>query len=866
MFRFGIAVLLLWIITAVFFLPVFKDQVLLQQDIIRHKGMSKDIVDFRSVNGQEPLWTNRMFGGMPAYQISTLYSGNWLSFPDACMKLFMPLPAGYLFMYMFCFLILMWCLEIKPLIAVTGAVAYGFSSYFLIILEAGHNSKANAIGYLPALLGGVFLLFNSRNIYLGFILTALFTALELNANHVQISYYGYILVFCILVYYAIASQKQKSFKGYLKHVMVFILASCLGVLPNAGNLLTTKQYSVLTTRGPSELNGKAAVLKQTPLDEAVSEVQIASAQEAFNTNKTSGLDADYATQWSYGIGETLTLLIPNFKGGSSQAIRDADKSALKGVNPEFSEQVLASSAYFGDQPFTSGPVYAGSIICFLAVLAMLYLKHPIKWALFAATLISIVLSWGHHVMGLTKWCMDVIPGYNKFRAVSMTLVIAELTLPLLAVLALKQWFESTTEMRAKSMQALKWAMVLTGGLCLVMLIMPKALVAFSPAGETEQLVQQATQSGISKSEAERYVMQLMPEIENARKQLLTSDAMRSLIFIVLTALVLYVFTALKSPSTKTQWIAGLALLILITIDLWSVNRRYISDSSFISKAQEQAMITAKSPADEEILKDQGLGYRVLNLSVSPFNDAQTSYWHNSVGGYHAAKLKAYQEFIDFELDAEIKHIFKNGAALFGTDSSRIQLLNKLHGLNMLNTSYLILPGGASEQTMAFKNTQAYGACWLVKQVKALPGPDDVLLHLRTHPDKQTAYVNAKDFNTNAHYNTENSEIALISKTANACTYTANCKNTSFAVFSEIYYPDGWNVMVDGKPSTYVRVNSILRGMALQAGLHRIEFKFEPQVYKTSNTVSLIGSIVLFCSCLIAGFLNRKQGHGTIKEH
>lgn len=864
-FPFVVAVIFLWICTAVFFLPVFKDQVLLQQDIIRHKGMSKDIVDFRSATGEEPLWTNRMFGGMPAFQISTLYSGNWLSYPDVLMKLFMPLPAGYLFMYMFCFLILMWCIDVKPLIAVTGALAYGFSSYFLIILEAGHNSKANAIGYLPALVGGVYLIFNSSKRYVGFILVTLFTALELNANHVQISYYGYILLACILVYFAIEALQKHSFKAYTVKFLVFLLASIMGVLPNAGNLVSTKAYSVHTTRGPSKLNGEAAVLKQTPLDEPVNPSQMKLAQQVFNANKTSGLDADYATQWSYGIGETLTLLIPNFKGGSSQALRDADKSVLKGVNPEFAEQVLASSAYFGDQPFTSGPVYAGAIICFLAILAMFYVEHPFKWALFAATLLSIVLSWGHHVMGITKWCMDVIPGYNKFRAVSMTLVIAELTLPLLAVMALKQWIQNSTQNTQKQMRALKWALICTGGLCLVMIVIPQALVSFSPAGESEQLVQQAAQSGISKPEAERYIMQLMPEIEHARKQLLTNDATRSLVLILLTALILFGYVKLKSTKNSIRWAIGLGILILIMFDLWNVNRRYITNDAFISKAQEQAMITVKSAADEDILKDQGLGHRVLNLSVSPFNDAQTSYWHNSVGGYHAAKLKSYQEFIDFELEAEIKYIFKNGSALFGTDSARAKVLQRLHGLNMLNTKYFILPGGETGNSMAFKNSQAYGSCWFVRKVEVVKNTDEVLLQLRSNPNKYTAWVTASDFKTSKVYNADNSELQLVTKTANACTYTANCKSDAFAVFSEIYYSDGWHVVVDGKPSTYLCVNSILRGMELKPGSHRIEFKFEPEVYKTSNTVSLIGSIVLFCSCLIAGFLDRKQGDRTIKE-
>ena len=857
-FKYIIIVLVLWLSTALFFSPLFNQQVLLQQDIIRHKGMSKDIVDFRASTGEEPLWTNRMFGGMPAFQISTLYSGNWLSIPDTLMKCFMPLPAGYLFMYMLCFLILMSCMKIPPLWSLAGSMAYGFSSYFLIILEAGHNSKANAIGYLPALIGGLHLLFNSNRPFLGFSITALFTALELNANHIQISYYGYILVACFLVYYFIQSIQAVAWKSYIRSFLFFVLASLLGVLPNAGNLLTTQNYSVYTTRGPSELTGEAAVLKQTALDEPISPQQQSMAKAEYLSNKTSGLDADYATQWSYGIGESMTLLIPNFKGGASKSIREHNPSVLKGVNPEFTEQVAASSAYFGDQPFTSGPVYAGAAICFLAVLALFYINSSIKWVLLAATLISLVLSWGHHVMGLTKWCMDYIPGYNKFRAVSMTLVIAELTLPLLAVLALYHWFSDSTENSSTKALSHKkrswwWALSLTAGFCLLCYVAPEALTTLSSNTEPSQWIQQAVQSGISESEATRYVGELMPNVELARKHLLQSDAGRSLVLIVLTAMVM--FLGIKYAPLKKA--SPVIITLLILVDLWSVNKRYLNTSSFISKEQEQAMISNKTSADEEILRDREAGYRVLNLSVSPFNDAQTSYWHHSVGGYHAAKLKSYQEFIDYELDAEIKHIFKNGSALFGSDSSRQELLKRLHGLNLLNTRYFILPGGEERTTMAFKNPRAYGPCWFAKEVKPLDSKDAVLLQMRSQPDKQRVWVLKKNVPAAKSYALGDS-IRLISKKANACKYVSDSKGKAFAVFSEIYYPDGWNVYVDGKQGQYVCVNSILRGMELPAGHHTIEFKFEPEGYKVGNRASLFGSLTLLLACLWGAYMDRKK--------
>jgi hypothetical protein len=397
----GLAVLLFIIITLIYFKPILSGKVLKQDDIARHKGMSKEIADFRNANNEEPLWTNSMFGGMPAYQISTLYPGNWIGKLDSVFKLFIPVPAGYLFLYFLGFFILLLCFGINPWLATIGALAYGFSSYFLIIMEAGHNSKANALGYLPALLGGVVLIFRHK-FWLGLALTTLFTAMELNANHVQISYYGYILIGCMIAGYFFIAFKKKALKLFFKGLAFFVIASIIGVLPNAGNLLCTEEYGKYSIRGKSELTEKSTPEKDN-----------------FKNITTSGLDKNYITRWSYGIGETFTFLIPDFKGGGSNLIANTNPSVLKKVAPEQREAVGNSVAYFGNQDFTSGPVYIGAIIIFLSILAMFLIRSPIKWAIFGATLLTVALAWGSHFMPLTNFFIDHVPGYNKFRAVSM---------------------------------------------------------------------------------------------------------------------------------------------------------------------------------------------------------------------------------------------------------------------------------------------------------------------------------------------------------------------------------------------------------------------------------------------------------------
>jgi len=840
------AIVLFAILTLIYFRPLLGGKELRQDDISRHKGMSKEIVDYREKHHAEPLWTNSMFGGMPAYQISTLYPGNWIGKLDNVFKLFLPHPAGYLFLYCLGFFILLLCLEVTPWLALIGGIAYALSSYFLIIIEAGHNSKANALGYLPALLGGVILLFRGRY-WLGLAVTALFTAMELNANHVQISYYGYILIGFVVAGYFVIAIQQKQLPAFFKGFAFFCIASLLGVLPNAGSLMCTNEYGKLSTRGKTELT-------------------INSRLQSNGDNVTSGLNKDYATDWSYGIGETFTFLIPDFKGGASGAIQNSDPNALKKVNPEYREQVARSSSYFGDQPFTSGPVYIGAIIMFLALLGMFVVKNPIKWPVFFATLLTIMLGWGNNFMGLTSFFMDHVPGYNKFRAVSMIMVVSELTLPLLALLAVnellknKSWDEKINLRLIKKDVTLKRLImisaIVTGGFCLLGYLVPDMLNTFTSHGEEEQMIARAVQAGNPENQVRPYVTELMPQIELARKAIFKSDAMRSLIFILLAFGTLFLYFTNK---IKKELLFG-ALGLFILIDLWTVDTRYLNDRSFITKEQNEQNVATKGAADEEILKDPALDYRVLNLNVNTFNDASTSYFHKSIGGYHGAKLKKYAEIIDFHLDKEIDAFYKNAGEAFKSDSATKELFSKMGVINMLNTRYFILPGSEGRGEMPLKNPEANGNAWLVSSVKTVASADSEIVglyHINTKTEAIAREANKAQLQMKDHYAAEGS-IQLTSYEPNDLVYESNTAAEAFAVFSEIYYPHGWNAYVDGQLKPHVPVDYILRGMVLPAGKHKIEFKFEPSTYKTGNTIAMIGSVLLLLAVFGGIYLNRRN--------
>ncbi len=791
------AIVIFMVISLVYFSPVLEGKRLSQDDIIRHKGVSKEIADFREKSGKEPLWTNAMFGGMPSFQTSTLYPGNLTRFADKILTLSLPHPANLVFLYALGFFILLMVLRINPWLAVAGSLGFAFSSYFFIILEAGHNSKAHAIGYMAPVIAAVILTYRGKYLA-GGILTCLFLALQISANHLQITYYLMMIILLLATGILVQSIRDKTIPSFLKASGILVIAAIISIGPNVSNLWTTYEYSQYSIRGKSELTSN---------------------QE----NKTSGLDKDYATAWSYGISESLTLLIPNFKGGSSNSELSKNSEmyrVLQDNNVPNADQIIKGlPTYWGPQPFTSGPVYIGAVLVFLFILGLILVKGTMKWVLLAATLLSLFLSWGHHFAALTDFFLHNIPMYNKFRAVSMTLVIAELTIPLLGILVLDGLIRGETDTR-KAWQALKIAFIVSGGLSLFFALFPGWFFDFTSAEDA-----QLKTSG--------YPDWFINTLVIDRQHMLRNDAFRSFAFILLAGILLW--GLIRSKLRPTYVILGIGLLVLV--DLWAVNRRYINNDNFVRKSQMQYPYSP-SQADEFILKDKDPNFRVLNVTVNTFNDASTSYYHKSIGGYHGAKLRRYQELIE-------NQISKNNQAV----------------LNMLNTKYFILKGGDG-QPVAQPNMQALGNAWFVKATQLVANADSEMVALGNFDPARTAIIDKRFENHLKAFSGDFDSTAVInlkSYQPNHLVYESDASVTGLAVFSEIYYEKGWEATIDGKPAPHFRCNYVLRAMVIPAGKHTIEFRFHPKSYFTGEKISLASSLllVLLVAGLLAGSLYRQ---------
>jgi len=792
------AVVIFLVITMTYFSPLLEGKKIFQSDIAQFKGMSKEIVDFRAKTGQEPLWTNSMFGGMPSYQISTKYTSNLFGSLDKILTLGLPHPASLVFLYFLGFFVLLLVLGVDPWLSIAGAIAFALSSYFFAIIDAGHNSKAHAIGLMTFAIAGVILTMKRKYIW-GGIMTAVFLSLEIKANHPQITYYMGIIIMLLLLFQLIQAIREKKLVPYFKIAGVLTISLLFAILTNITSLWATAEYGSYTIRGKSELTSDKG-------------------------DKTSGLDKSYATQWSYGVGETMTLLIPDFYGGSS-GVKISEKSkiveALKtnGVPDEtvtqFTSQPL-TFIYWGAQPSTSGPVYVGAIICLLFLLGLFIVRGPIKWWLLTATILSIVLSWGHNFMPVTNFFLDYFPGYNKFRAVTMILVIAEFAMPLLGILALKEICDRKLDQK-KFFRALQIAFIITGGIALFFALFPGMFLDF--VGANDRYVQQQYQ----------FPEWLMQAIRDERMRLLKMDAIRSFVFILLAAGLIWAFIFSK---IKKQYIyMGLAVLILA--DMFTVDKRFVNNDSFTSSSRVENPFEP-SAADTQILQDKDPDFRVLNLTTNTFNDAGTSYYHKSLGGYHGAKLRRYQELIENGIRPEIE-IF---AKTISNDSTPV--------LNMLNAKYIIIPG-QDKQPTAFPNQKALGNGWFVDAVNLVDNADAEIRAIRNFDPAKEAIVN-KSFSDELKSFTPRKDsadfIRLDSYAPNALAYNYHSANRGLAVFSEIYYPKGWNAYVDGKLTPHFRADYVLRAMVLPAGDHKLLFKFEPKVYSVGEMISLISSIIL----------------------
>ncbi len=797
-----VAVIVFLIITLIYFSPLIEGKKLDMHDIKMYKGMSKEITDFRDQTGEEPLWTNSMFGGMPAWQISVRYTGNLMRYIDEAVMLWLPQPAGYVFLYFLGFFILMLVLRINPWVGLAGAIAFAMSSYFFIILGAGHTSKAHAIGYMAPVLAGIILTYRGKY-WQGALLTAVALALEIKSGHLQITYYLLLLVAIYGIYQLIESVREKQLPHFVKATGFLVVAALLAVLTHSTNLWATYEYGQDTMRGKPELSKNQA-------------------------NKSSGLDRDYITAWSYGVGETWSLMIPNAKGGASGLI--GERKELDKIDRNYRGYISQQSAYWGNQPGTSGPVYVGVIVVFLFILGLFIVDDKLKWVLLTATVLSIMLAWGKNFMWFTDLFIDLVPGYNKFRAVSMILVIAELAIPLLAFMTLHKVITDPGIVKEK-MKSFYISFGLTGGIIFLFYISPSTFFNFFSEYEDVQFRQ------LQMTNDAAQVAAFMDGLEAVRISIFKADALRSLLFLLAGVALLYAFVMNK---IKAAWlVAGIALLILI--DMAGINRRYLNNDNFVRARQADAPFQA-SNANRQILMDTDPDFRVLDLTKSTFNDASCSYFHKSIGGYHGAKLQRYQDLIEAYINPEIMDLVER----LPGQKSQIQLsiiLSEQKVLNMLNMKYIIM----RPDMPPLPNTNAFGSAWLVNDHRFVKSADEEIAALGSTDLKRTAIIDERFSNQlegKSFTSDPLAEIALTSYEPNHLQYAYSSQSEQIAVFSEIYYEKGWKAYINGEEVPHFRANYVLRAMAIPAGDYVIEFRFEPRVWVVGEKISFASSLLL----------------------
>lgn len=828
--------------TAYFFTPMSEGLVLGGHDSVAAVGLGQEQKEYRESHGGETTrWSNAIFSGMPTYQTAPTYSATDTvsAFADIYAlgtgKWF---PAiSYLFLYLLGFYVLLRAFNFKPYLAALGSILWAFSSYFLIIIAAGHIWKVMTLAFIPPTIGGLVLCYRGKYLWGGAV-TALFTAFQVVSNHMQMTYYFLFVMLFLVVAYLVDAIVRHKFVSWLKATGVLIVAGLLGVAANLPNIYHTYEYAKESMRGKAELSQKH-------------NAQGEQAQKA-----TDGLDRDYITMWSYGLDETLTLLIPDYKGGGSSSILDReDAEELPGYDDFYQSAGQTQAAfqqsgiqayppgiqlYWGDQPFTVGPVYVGALVCFLFVLGLFYVRGPVKWGLLAATVLSFLFAWGKNVPELTNFFIDHMPMYSKFRTVSSALVIAEFTMPLLAVLCLyeiscrKELFQllSWKEAPLRKKIGLPVAAVLTLGLCLLIWVAPSAAghCISSADMQTFSLMRQA---GFPTELVSTY----MSALSSMHHAILSADALRSALIIILGILVLWAYASGKLKA----WMACVLLAAICLIDLWQIDRRYLNNDSFTDEMEQQDSF-APSAADKEILKDKTF-YRVVNLSTggNPFNETSnaTSYYHHSIGGYHAAKLHRYQDLIDRHLLDEIQQY---AGAISGAegDMTRVAGDSIAPVLNMLNTKYLIFGKQANQ---VVHNPYANGNGWYVRSLRFVKGADAEMAGLDKLDTKHCAVADER-FRTQIDGSAlDSGSVALTSYEPNLLKYSINSAKGGVVVFSEIYYP-GWTVTIDGKPAELGRVNYVLRALKVPAGKHEVVMEFCPATVNTTNTIAYIALAII----------------------
>jgi hypothetical protein len=866
--------------SALYFMPAFQDYNLRQGDTINFRGMAQEIIEFRRMFGQEPLWTNSMFSGMPAYQISVQYPNNIVKMIDGLLSLGLPRPANYFFLYLLGFYILLVSFKVKPHLAAIGAAAFALSSYNLIILEAGHNTKAHAIAYMAPTLAGIIWAFRGRYLF-GAAFAGLFLALQINANHVQITYYFGMLVALLALALLVQAVREKEITRFAKAATALAAAAALAVLSNANVLWNTYEYGKYTTRGKSELT-------ITPTGESNSNIA------------TGGLDRDYVTQWSYGRGETLTFLVPNARGGESGVMLTED---LRRTNPEFfnlgakayQETGYLPYTYWGEQPFTSGPVYFGAVICLLFLLCLLYVQGPLKWALLATTILTTMLSWGKNLMWLTDFFLDNIPGYDKFRAVTIILGVTSLTMPLMAFMFLKHLYDKPAALN----QPITRFYIAAGGLIAILAalyITPGSFMDFMSERDTEFFA-----TALSGNEAPTW-QRLLEMVREGRMADFRADVSRSLLLVAAASALLWFYHKEKLKPVIFSAILG----VLVIADMWPVAKRYLNNEKERGKyVQWQPVAETKSAhkattADLTILEQESLrnprtkdaidsavaafrtdakdrkgpkptedelndvrfaalrfntNYRVFSL-LNPFNDARVAYFHKSIGGYHGAKLQRYQELISFHLDRELREIVATMQS-YPTRETLAATLQSTHVLNMLNTKYIIFNNDAGP----LPNSASLGSAWFVEELTQVKNADEEITRLSEINPRYEALVDKRFAYqlSGFTYRTDSAAaIAVEEHLPNLVRYIYDSSTPQAVIFSEIYYEDGWNAYIDGQSAPYFRANYVLRGMIVPEGAHTIEFRFEPETYAIAATTSTAAGLALSALVLLALYYRFRQ--------
>ena len=817
-----LVVILFAVLSYAYFYPaVSEDRILYRHDASAGRGAGQEQTEYLEKTGERTRWTNSLFGGMPTYQLAPSYDSqdtligiSWL------YRLGLPEFVWYVFVYLLGFYILLRAFDFRQHLAALGSIIWAFSSYFFIIIAAGHIWKVYALAYLPPMIAGIVLAYRGKYLW-GLVVTALFAALEIYANHVQMTYYYLFIILFMVIAYLVDAIRNKKLAHFWKATAVCAAGALIGICLNLSNLYHTWQYSKESMRGKSELV-KANTENQT----------------------SSGLDRDYITQWSYGIDETWTLLIPNAKGGAHQIKLGEDADAMAKVDPQFQQIVAQWYQYWGEQPFTAGPVYVGAFVMMLFILGCFIVKGPMKWALLAATILSIMLSWGKHFMPLTNFFIDFVPMYAKFRTVSSILVIAEFTIPLLAIMALKRLVDDPELIKTRRTSIyLIVSFVLTAGLAWIFRLMPTAFFDFISTADTAQLSQYVPQE---------YLAPILDSISKARVEVFKSDCMRSAWIIVIGTVLLFLY---KAKKLKAPYMVG-AILVLCLVDMWQINKRYLYDEMFVDKTVREQPIKM-SAAEEQILKDKSLDYRVLNLASNTFNENETSFYLKSIGGYHAAKLRRYQEMIDAYISKEMSGVFSGLTSAQG-DITKVNGDSIWPVLNMLNAKYFILPL-QSGQTVPVQNPYTYGNAWFVDKVNYVDNANQEidmvgelnLLH-EAVADKKFAEQLGESVKQDS-----TSIVTITSYEPNKLVYDVHSDKGGVVVFSEIYYP-GWTATVDGEEVELGRVNYILRALNVKPGNHKVELSFFPKSVDITETVAYVAYGILLLVVLFLIFMEWKK--------